>query len=104
MLREVLEDVVRKGEQLKKDVVKQVLHSAVLNEILGSQQFAKKMLRMIPKREIGRLLQKNFQEVLRAMSIPTRQQLATYEKRIVKVEQLLNRIARQNNRPKKRSR
>lgn len=95
MLREVIEDALERGERLKKDIVGQILKSATLNELLNNRKFAETIARVIQtKDEITRTITRNVQDVLKAMSIPSKQQITAYEKRVDMLEKKLESIGR----------
>lgn len=96
MLREVLEDTLRRGEKLKRDIVGQVLSSAALSDLIHSKHFAETIAKVIQtKGEISALLRRNVHEVLKMMSIPSREQIATYERRVQKLEHQIDQLGRQ---------
>lgn len=96
MLKEVIEDALARGERLKKDIVAQILKSATLNELVNNRRFAETIARVIQtKQEISRTLRRNVQDALKAMSIPSRQQIATYEKRVEQLEKKIDTLGRQ---------
>lgn len=96
MLREMIEDALDRGERLKKDVVRQVLSSAAFSELIDNKHFAETIARVIRTKEIvGRLIRQNVHEVLKVMSIPSREQVATYEKRVQKLEHQIDQLGRQ---------
>ncbi len=95
MLREVIEDALARGERLKKDIVGQILKSATLNELLNNRKFAETIAKVIQtKHEISRTIVRNVQEALKAMSIPSKQQIVAYEKRVDMLEKKLESIGR----------
>jgi len=96
MIKEMIEDVFERGERLKKDVVRQVLSSAAFSELIDNKHFAETIARVIRTKEIvSRLIRQNVQEVLKVMSIPSREQVATYDKRVQKLEHQIDRLGRQ---------
>ncbi len=95
MLKEVIEDALARGERLKKDIVGQILKSSTLNELISNRRFAETVAKVIQtKDEISRALQKNVQEALRSMSIPSKQQISAYEKRIDHLEKMIDTLGR----------
>jgi polyhydroxyalkanoate synthesis regulator phasin len=100
MLKEVIEDALARGEKLKKDIVGQILKSSTLNELIGNRKFAETIAKVIQtKDEISRTIHRNVQDALKAMSIPSRQQITSYEKRIESLEKKLEHL---NRRPSKK--
>lgn len=95
MLKEVIEDALAKGERLKTDIVGQILKSATLNELLNNRKFAETIARVIQTKEgVTRTINRNVQEALKAMNIPSRQQISTYEKRIEGLERKIDSLGR----------
>lgn len=95
MLKEIIDDALTRGEKLKKDIVGQILKSATLNELVHNKKFAETIAKVIQtKDEITRTIQRNVHETLRAMSIPSRQQLSSYERRIDQLERKINTLGR----------
>lgn len=95
MLREVLEDAIMRGERLKKDIVGQILKSATLNDLINNRKFTQTIAKVIQtKDEISRSIQKNVQDVLKTMSIPSRNQISAYEKRVDSLERQIETLNR----------
>ena len=95
MLKEVIEDALARGERLKKDIVAQILKSATLNELINNRRFAETIAKVIQtKYEITRTLKRNVEDALKAMSIPSRQQISTYEKRVEQLERRIDTLGR----------
>ena len=95
MLKEVIDDALARGERLKKDIVGQILKSATLNELINNRRFAETVARVIQtKDEITRSIRRNVQDALRAMSIPSKQQIETYEKRVDQLERKIDTLGR----------
>lgn len=96
MLREVIDDALARGERLKKDIVGQILKSASLNELISNKRFAEAIARVIQtKDEIGKTLQRSVQDALKVMSIPSKNQIAGYEKRVEQLERRIDTLGRQ---------
>jgi uncharacterized protein Yka (UPF0111/DUF47 family) len=95
MLKEVIDDALARGERLKKDIVEQILKSATLNELINHKRFAETVAKVIrTKDEITRSVHRNVQDALRAMKIPSKQQITAYERRIDKLERQIDSIGR----------
>lgn len=95
MLREVIDDALARGERLKKDIVGQILKSATLNELVTNKRFAEMVARVIQtKDEVGRILRRNVQDALRVMSIPSKQQIISYERRVIQLERKIDTLGR----------
>lgn len=95
MLKEVIEDALARGEKLKKDIVGQILKSATLNELINNRKFAETIAKVIQtKDEISRSIHRNVQDALKAMRIPSKQQITSYEKRIETLERKLEGLGR----------
>ena len=95
MLKEVIDDAMARGEKLKRDIVSQILKSATLNELVSHRQFANTLVKIIQGRdEIVRTIQRSVLEALRVMNIPSRQELASYEKRVHQLEKKIDSIGR----------
>jgi len=105
MLREVIEDALQRGERLKKDIVKQVLSSVVLNDLVTNRHFMETVVKVLQTKEvIGRLLKKNIEEALKMMSVPSREQLESYQKRIARLEERIDHFNREMIRDQMRQR
>ena len=95
MLREVIEDALARGERLKTDIVGQILKSATLNELLNNKRFAETIARVIQTKEgVTRTINRNVQQALKAMRIPSKQQISAYEKRIESLERRIDTLGR----------
>lgn len=95
MIREVIEDALARGEKLKKDIVGQILKSATLNELINNRKFTDTIAKVIQtKDEISRTITRNVQDALKAMSIPSKQQITAYEKRVEMLERKIETIGR----------
>ena len=95
MLKEVIDDALARGERLKRDIVGQILKSATLNELINNRRFAETVARVIQtKDEIARTIHRNVQDALRAMSIPSKQQIANYERRVEQLERKIDTLGR----------
>lgn len=95
MLREVIDDALARGERLKRDIVAQILKSATLNELINNKRFTESIARIIQtKDEISRILRQNVSEALKAMSIPSKQQITSYEKRVEQLERKIDSLGR----------
>jgi polyhydroxyalkanoate synthesis regulator phasin len=95
MLKEVIDDALARGERLKRDIVGQILKSATLNELINNKRFAETVARVIQtKDEISRTIQRNVQDALRAMSIPSKQQISAYERRVQQLERRIDTLGR----------
>ena len=94
MLKEVIEDALARGEKLKKDIVGQILKSATFNDLIHNRKFAETIAKVIQtKDEISRTIHRNVQDALKAMSIPSKQQITSYEKRIESLEKKLEHLS-----------
>lgn len=95
MLKEVIDDALARGERLKKDIVGQILKSATLNDLINNHRFTQTIARVIQtKDEISRSIQKTVQETLKLMSIPSKNQIASYEKRVHQLEKQIASLGR----------
>jgi len=95
MLKEVIEDAIARGERLKKDIVGQILKSATINELLHNRKFADTVAKVIQtKDEIARTIHRNVQDVLKTMSIPSKNQISSYERRIDQLERRIDSMGR----------
>lgn len=95
MLKEVIEDALARGERLKKDIVGQILKSATLNELLNNKKFTDTIARVIQTKEgVARTIHRNVQDALKAMRIPSKQQISVYEKRIEGLERKIDSLGR----------
>lgn len=95
MLREAIEDALARGDRLKKDIVGQILKSATLNELLNNRKFTNTIARVIQtKDEVARSINRNVQDALKAMRIPSKQQISAYEKRIDSLERKIDSLGR----------
>ena len=95
MLKEVIEDALARGEKLKKDIVGQILKSATLNELINNRKFAETIAKVIQtKDEISRSIHRNVQDALKAMRIPSKNQIISYEKRIETLERKIEHLGR----------
>ncbi|HSA60544.1 MAG TPA: phasin family protein [bacterium] len=95
MLKEVIEDAIARGERLKKDIVGQILKSATINELLNNRRFTETIAKVIQtKDEIARTIHRNVQDALKTMSIPSKNQLSSYERRINMLEKKIDSMGR----------
>lgn len=95
MLREVIEDAIARGERLKKDIVGQILKSATLTELLSNRKFTETIAKVIQtKDEIARSIHRNVQDALKSMSIPSKSQISSYERRIEQLERKIDSMGR----------
>lgn len=95
MLKEVIDDALARGEKLKRDIVGQILKSATLNELINNRRFAETIARVIEtKDEISRTLHRNVQDALKAMRIPSKQQIVAYERRVERLEKRIDFLGR----------
>lgn len=99
MLKEVIEDAIARGEKLKKDIVGQILKSATINDLLNNRRFTETVAKVIQtKDEIARSIHRNvnvaFKEALKTMSIPSKNQITSYEKRIDVLERKIDSMGR----------
>lgn len=95
MLREVIDDALQRGERLKRDIVEQILKSATLNELINNKRFTESIAKIIQtKDEVGRILRQNVQDALKVMSIPSKQQIVSYEKRVEQLERKIDSLGR----------
>ena len=95
MLKEVIDDALARGEKLKRDIGGQILKSATLNELVNNRHFAETLARVIQtKDEIGRTIKRSVQDVLRAMRIPSKQQIDAYERRVDQLERKIDGFGR----------
>ena len=97
MLREVINDAIARGERLKKDIVGQLLKSEALNELLGNKRFAETIVKVIQtKQEVSRSIHSRIQEALASMNVPSRSQIADYEKRVQTLERKISSLGRES--------
>lgn len=95
MLKEVIEDALARGERLKRDIVGQILKSATFSELINNRRFAETIAKVIQtKDEISRSIRRNVQDALKAMSIPSKHQISSYEKRVEQLERKINTLGR----------
>ncbi len=96
MLREVIDDAIARGERLKRDIVGQILKSSTLNDLVGNRRFAEAIAKVIrTKEEISTSIRQNVQDALRAMRIPSKQQIVSYERRVEQLERKIDTLGRQ---------
>ncbi len=104
MIREVIEDAIARGEKLKKDIVGQILKSETFNDLVNNPRFTQTIMKVIQtKNEITHTIQKNVQEALRTMNIPSKSDLSHYEKRVDQLEKKLDSLGRGRASAKKKS-
>lgn len=95
MLKEIVEDALARGERLKKDIVGQILSSVAFGDLVNSKKFADTVARVIQtKDEISKTLHRKIADTLKVMSIPSREQIETYEKRVRQLEGQIDRLGR----------
>ena len=95
MLREVIDDALARGEELKKDIVGQILKSSTFNDLINNRRFTQTVARVIQtKDEISRTIHKSVQDALKLMSIPSKSQIHAYEKRVMHLEKQIADIGR----------
>lgn len=96
MLKEVIEDALARGEKLKKDIVRQILSSSTLNELINNHRFADTVARVIQTKDVvARTLRRNTVEALKMMSIPSKNEIRAYEQRVQKLERQIDSLGRQ---------
>ena len=95
MIREVIEDAIARGEKIKNDIVGQILKSATFNDLVNNRRFTQTITKVIQtKNEITRTIQRNVQDALRTMSIPSKSDFSSYEKRVDQLEKKLDSLGR----------
>lgn len=103
MIREVIEDAIARGEKIKNDIVGQILKSATLHDLVNNRRFTQTITKVIrTKNEITKTIQRNVQDALKTMSIPSKSDFSNYEKRVDELEKRLDSLGR--NLTKKKSR
>ena len=95
MLKEVIEDALERGERLKSDIVRQILSSSTLNELLNNHRFADTIAKVIQSKEIiSRVIRRNAVDALKLMHIPSKTDIRAYELRVQKLERQIDSLGR----------
>jgi len=96
MLKEIVDDAIARGEKLKKDIVGQVLSSVAFGDLVNNKKFADTVSKVIQtKDEISKMLHRKIIDALEVMSIPSREQIEIYERRVRKLEGQIDRLGRE---------
>lgn len=97
MLREVLEDATRRAEKLKRDIVRELLSSTALADLLHSKRFLETISRILnSKKEVSRLIRRQVRDVLKMMSIASKGELQSCEKRMHELERRVDQLSRRS--------
>ncbi|MDO8461841.1 MAG: hypothetical protein Q7S98_03160 [Deltaproteobacteria bacterium] len=105
MLREVLEDAIERGEKIKKDIVRELLSSTALADLLHSKRFLETVTRILnSKKEVSRLIRRHVRDVLKVMSIASKGELQSCEKRMHELERRVDQLSRHSKKKKSRRR
>lgn len=96
MLKEIVDDAIARGEKLRKDIVGQVLSSVAFGDLINNKKFTDTVAKVIQTKDgISKMLHRKIVDTLEVMSIPSREQIELYERRVRKLEGQIDRLGRQ---------
>ena len=93
--KDFLGEALVKGENLKDELVSDVLKSPLLKEILESELFVKAVTTALKtKQELTRAIRHNIKAVFQIMDVPSRHELLHLEKKLDHLEKVVDRVGK----------
>lgn len=94
MLKEIIKDVRVKAEQVKNEVVADLVKSKTLNQIVSNKNFLKAVSYAIEtKQEIQTTITKQVKDLLKTLNVPHKKELHDLGKKLEAMEKAVERFA-----------
>jgi hypothetical protein len=94
-LKNLLNEALSRGENLKDELVDEVLKSKVLQEIVQSDLFAKAVSTVLKtKDEVAKVIRQNVKNVLKVMDVPSRNDIVNLSHKLDHLEKMVDRAGK----------
>lgn len=91
--KQLLDEAFQKGEQVKEDLLVELVHSKMVNELLRSDKFARAVTTLMQtKEEVAKLIQKQVKHILQFIDIPDRGDIDALEHKLSRLSHELDRV------------
>lgn len=100
-IRRSMEEALQKGEKIKDQFINDLMRSQAVNQLLQNEVFLKSLTKVVTaKYEIEKSVKTNIQTVLKALNLPSRDELSTVKRKLHRLEDemdILNQKVHANN-------
>lgn len=97
MLQQILKEVRLKADQVKNEVVTDILKSKTLNKIVSNNNFIKALSYVIEtKQEVQDSIGQQFKSLFKSMNLPNKKDLAEIAKKLDEMEKSVEKFAARN--------
>ena len=94
-IRHAMEEALHRGEKFKDQLFTEVLSSDTVNGLLQNDLFLKSLTKVLnTKYEVERAVRTNIRHVLKALNVPSRDEINTMERKIHRLEHEIDGIHR----------
>lgn len=91
--KNLLDEAFQKGEQVKEELLVELVHSKMVNELLKSDKFARAVTTLMQtKEEVTKLIQKQVKHILQFIDIPSRSDLEAMDHKLSRLSHELDRV------------
>ncbi len=93
--KDFLNEALSKGENIKEELLSDLLSSKILHEVLSNDLFVKAVSSAIKtKEEVAKVIKDNVKTVLKIMDIPSRNDLVAIKHKLEHLEKVIDRIGK----------
>jgi polyhydroxyalkanoate synthesis regulator phasin len=86
-IRHAMEEAFHRGEKIKDQIFSEVMSSEAVNGLLQNELFLRSLTKVLnTKYEIERAVRTNIRTVLKALNVPSRDEINTMERKIHRLE------------------
>ncbi len=94
-LKDLIEEAMTKGKDLKDDLLSELLHSKVVSDMAQSDLLMKGLTHILQtKEEVSHVLKKKMQHVFQLMDVPSRNDLSRIEQKLDHLEKTIDRVGK----------
>lgn len=93
--KEFMEKAQSTGENLKEEIISELLRSRLIRELVSHDLFSKAVSRVVEtRREVAQILKENVRSMLQIMDVPTRTQLMQLQSKVGQLEKIVDRVGK----------
>lgn len=91
--KNLLDEVLARGERLKDEVLEELLKSRTLQEVVANKNFIRAVSKVIEsKDEVKKVIGKQVKSVFSLMDVPTKSEIAKISNQLIKIENVINKL------------
>lgn len=94
-LKEFIAQAQLRGENLKEEIMEDLLHTKIFRELLESDLFSRAVATVLKTRdEVAKVIRHNVQSVLTIMDVPTRRDVNELESKLNQLEKQIDKVGK----------